>query len=106
MESIMLQSTLHRRCAVLVFFATLVLSLGQSPKAALAHAGGAPVAWPSTPSRVGELADQTFELQWIDSDTPISTGTATIDWYYTDRMPRTFPIGVVPPDLEGTPIKL
>lgn len=64
------------------------------------------MAWPELPAHVGELADESYELTWVDSNflNTSTTATITIDWYYTSRMPPTFPIGVTPPDLEGTEI--
>ncbi len=73
--------------------------------ALLAHPGqGPPVAWPDLPHEAGERADTEFTFTWTDSDMPVTTGTATIDWFYTDRMPPTYQPGLVPDDLIGEPV--
>lgn len=82
--------------------AVVMLALLAAVPGPLEHVGGGPpVAWPDTPSQVGEMADDTFTITWTDFDAPIPTGTATIDLYYTDRMPPTFQLGIIPPDLHG-----
>jgi hypothetical protein len=69
------------------------------------HVSGVPpVAWPETPFEAGELADESFLLEWTDYDGPSPTGTVTVNWYYTNEMPRTFPLGVIPDTLTGTAI--
>jgi MYXO-CTERM domain-containing protein len=91
------------------FGLSLVFSSMTAASTAIAHPGGGPaVAWPNEPEEVGVVADQSFEFSWYDSNfIPLpDTGTITIDWYYTARMPPSFQLGTTPPELEGTPIVL
>lgn len=86
---------------------SIALALAATP--AFAHPTGGPaVAWPNDPYNAGTVADEEFTFTWVDSNflNTSTTGTITIDWYYTQRMPATFQLGVTPSDLEGTPIVL
>ncbi len=77
--------------------------------AGTAHAhplGGPAVAWPTTPHSVGLVVDERYRFEWTDTNFITSTGTITIDWFYTPVMPPTFPLGSTPEDLVGTPIVL
>lgn len=85
--------------------ALLLVSLLHAGKAS-AHGSLAAVAWPTNPDGVGEIADASYTFAWVDSDQLTSTGTATIDWFYTATNPPTFPAGGIPAGLEGTPIVL
>lgn len=83
-----------------------LLSTLAAPGLAIAHSGAPAVAWVNDPDDVGVIADREFTFTWIDSDQPIPTGTATIDFYYTARRPPTFQAGDLPELLEGEPIVL
>ncbi len=50
------------------------------------------------------VTDQSIDLVWIDNDTPIATGTATVNLFYTDAMPPTFEPGTRPDTIVGMPI--
>jgi len=82
--------------------ALLLVLLVQDPGPPIHHISGIPpVAWPETPRSVGEVVDEEFTLEWSDYDGPSPTGTVTVNWFYTNRMPRTFQPGVIPDDLTG-----
>ena len=82
--------------------ALLLVLLVQDPGPPIRHISGVPpVAWPDTPRTVGEVVDQEFTLEWSDYDGPSPTGTVTVNWFYTNKMPRTFQPGVIPDDLTG-----
>ena len=77
----------------------------QDPGPPIQHISGMPpVAWPDTPRTVGEVVDEEFTLEWSDYDGPSPTGTVTVNWFYTNKMPRTFQPGVIPDDLTGNVI--
>lgn len=69
-----------------------------------AHPSGGPaVAWPNDPRSVGQVVDTRYTFSWTDTNYPATpTGTVTMDWYYSARIPPTFHLGVTPDDLEGT----
>ncbi len=72
-----------------------------APALAWAHGADPAVAYITSPSGVGNVADDGIELLWVDADRSIPTGTATVDFYYTNRQPPTFQAGERPDDLEG-----
>jgi hypothetical protein len=74
------------------------------PELAFAHGGNPAEALVTVPAAAGTIADESFTITWIDADTPIPTGTATVDLHYTDRMPPTYFLGSIPDALIGTPI--
>lgn len=74
------------------------------PRVAGAHGGNPAEARITAPDAVGIVADERFTVTWIDSDTPIPTGTATVNLYFTDEAPPTFFLGAIPGALGGTPI--
>lgn len=74
------------------------------PLKAFAHGGNPAEARVTAPADVGVVADESFHITWIDTDAPIPTGTATVNLFYTERMPPTFFLGDIPDQLEGTPI--
>ena len=73
------------------------------PSAALAHGGLPAEAILVTPNNI-EVFDQSVGLEWVDSDTSIPTGTATVNLFYTDAMPPTFEPGTRPDAVVGTQI--
>jgi hypothetical protein len=75
-----------------------------TPALGYAHGGNPAEAKVTSPPNVGEVADGSFTITWIDTDTPIPTGTATVDLYYSDQMPPTYFLGAIPEPLLGTPI--
>jgi hypothetical protein len=80
----------------------LLLSL--APGSAWAHGGNPAEAKLTAPPSLGVVADEQFTITWLDLDTPIPTGTATVNLYYAARMPPTFFLGVIPETLTGTAI--
>jgi MYXO-CTERM domain-containing protein len=82
----------------------LLFGILLAPNAALAHGGNPAEARVTGPMNVGTVADAEFTVTWIDSDTPIPTGTATVDLHYTETMPPTYFLGDIPDSLSGTPI--
>ena len=80
----------------------MIVSLLAEPSGGVQHISGLPpVAWAETPREAGELADESYLITWTDYDGPSLTGTVTVNWYYTDIMPRTFPRGLIPDSLMG-----
>src|SRR6185503_15354381 len=73
-------------------------------ESARAHPDGAAIAFLLAPNRTGEIIDTSFEITWSDFNRPVVTGTATVDLFYTARIPKTFKAGELPLDLEGTTI--
>ncbi|HWV39969.1 MAG TPA: hypothetical protein VN033_15980 [Vulgatibacter sp.] len=74
-----------------------------APGVAGAHLNGIPtIAWPQSPSGVGEVADDSYRISWIDYDDRATTGETTIDIHASRRMPPTYRMGVVP-RIEGDP---
>lgn len=73
---------------------------------AWAHGADPAVAYINEPVGVGNVVDDEFFFTWVDADRSIPTGTATVDFYYTDRQAPTFLNGERHPDLTGTPIVL
>lgn len=71
---------------------------------AMAHGGQPTVAWVNDPIGVGHVVDRSFTFTWLDFDKAISTGTATVDFYYIATRPPTFSAGTIPDPLDGTPI--
>lgn len=68
-----------------------------APEAAIAHLNGIPtVAWPETPSGVGEVADRSYRIAWTDFDDQATTGETTIEVHASRRMPPTYRMGVTP----------
>lgn len=80
----------------------LVVSGASSPAAA--HGSNPAVAWMKSPEGVGTVVDEAFTFGWADADTPIPTGTATVDFYYSARRPPAFARGDLHPLLEGAPV--
>ncbi len=70
------------------------------------HSGtkGPASAFPYTPLGIDNIVDKQFEVTWTDWDMPISTGTATVDLYFTDYIPEPVPFGETPLGLIGEPI--
>lgn len=64
--------------------------------------GSVRVAYLYNPLGVGDVADTSYELTWLDSNMPAVGLNVTIDFYYTATMPPTFAIGEVPATLTGT----
>lgn len=83
----------------LVTFAALL-----APSFAWAHGADPAVAYITAPTGVGNVVDDGIELLWVDADRSIPTGTATVDFYYTNRQPPTFQSGERPDDLVGDTI--
>ncbi|MEQ9497563.1 MAG: hypothetical protein RIT81_11910 [Deltaproteobacteria bacterium] len=82
---------------------TLLFAL-LAPATAWAHGADPAVAYITAPTGVGNVVDESVELLWVDADRSIPTGTATVDFYYTDRQPPTFQAGERPDDLVGETI--
>ena len=78
--------------------ATLLTTL---PAAAFAHGGDPAVAYFTSPTGVGNVVDSSIDITWVDADRSIPTGTATVDFFYTNRQPPTFQSGERPDDLVG-----
>ena len=63
------------------------------PSPALAHVGElASVALPLGPECPGDVVDESYVVEWFDSDAeePEGFDPATIDWYATQALPPTF----------------
>lgn len=82
----------------------LAMLAALAPLPAFAHSGNPAEARVTAPDDVGVEADESFRITWLDTDTPIPTGTAAVNLFYTERMPPTFFPGEIPDQLEGTPI--
>ena len=81
------------------------LLLVLAPLSASAHLAGIPTtAWPTAPDTVGVVVDDQFTFGWTDYDDQATTGTTTIDFFYSAEMPPTWRMGAQPHGLEGTPI--
>jgi len=74
------------------------------PAPALAHEGGASVAWPTVPAGVGVVIDEGIELAWTDADRRFGTSTVTFDLRYSASWPPTAPAGLLPFRIDGRPI--
>lgn len=83
---------------------SLALLFAFGPATAWAHGADPAVAYITAPTGVGNVVDESVELLWVDADRSIPTGTATVDFYYTDRQPPTFQAGERPDDLVGETI--
>lgn len=68
---------------------------------AWAHGSDPAVAYMNVPVGVGNVVDDSFMLNWVDADRSIPTGTATVDFYYTNAQPPTFLNGERHPALVG-----
>lgn len=79
-------------------------ALGWPSGDARAHLGNPTVAWLNDPVGVGTVVDEEVTFTWVDFDMSIPTGTATVDFFYTDRRPPAYLNGEIHPLLEGTPI--
>lgn len=83
----------------------LAAAIVLAPGLASAHLAGVPTtAWFTAPDEVGIAADGSFEFAWTDYDDQATTGSTTIDFYYSAEMPPTFRMGAQPRGLTGTPI--
>ena len=71
-----------------------------------AHLGAPSLAPILAPLEVGTVVDSTYTVRWRDYDLPISTGTATVDLFYTATNPPPNYRGQPPVGLVGEPIKL
>jgi hypothetical protein len=79
------------------------VALGASADA-WAHGSDPAVAYINEPTGVGNVVDAEFFFTWVDADRSIPTGTATVDFYYTNQQPPTFLNGERHPELTGEPI--
>lgn len=70
----------------------------------VAHGGVPPIAEPTNPLGCTETASTSYRLEWIDTDMPIATGTATVDLHFVRENPPTFVRGTYPEVLAGTAI--
>jgi len=71
-----------------------------------AHLGAPSLAPVAGPIEVGTVVDSSYIVRWSDYDLPISTGTATVDLFYTATNPPPNYRGQPPVGLVGEPIAL
>ena len=95
--------TLRISLLATLIIAIWVVGYANRPRAHLGAPSLAPIAGPV---EVGTVVDSSYIVRWSDYDLPISTGTATVDLFYTATNPPPNYRGQPPVGLVGEPITL